>query len=127
MALSGLPDGWQVWSDEATRVVLAFRPDVFDTNAFPAPCLPTIYLSKGQRDRRPGPHDPPPDAPWYVTLFLEPDVSRDPERVDSRHDAEAHATDLAERFARGDVDVRGLYQVPREDYLAKLESLTGAD
>lgn len=127
MALSSLPDGWEIWSDETTKVVLAYRPDVFDSAAFPAPCLPTIYVTKGQRDRRPGPNDPDPDDSWYVTLYLEPDVSQGPETAETRREAEATAIELAGRFARGEVDIRGLYQVPRVDYLARLEELVGPD
>lgn len=127
MALSSLPEGWEVWSDEATKVVLAFRPDVFDTAAYPAPCLPTIYVSKGHRDRRPGPNEPDPDDPWYVTLYLEPDVSLGPETAETRGDAETVAGELAGRFARGEIDLRGLYQVPREGYLDRLADLVGQD
>lgn len=127
MALSSLPDGWEVWSDEATKIVLAYRPDVFDSAAFPAPCLPTIYVTKGQRDRRPGPTEPDPDDSWYVTLYLEPDVSEGPETAETRREAEVTATELAGRFVRGEIDLRGLYQVPREDYLARLEELVGPD
>lgn len=125
MGFDSLADGWEVWSDEATKAVLAFRPDVFDTVAFPAPCMPTIYLSKGRRGRRPGRERPPPDADWYVTLYLEPDVSLPTERAETRRAAEAVAGDLAARFAAGEVDVRERYQVPREDYLDRLEALTG--
>jgi hypothetical protein len=125
MTLADLPAGWSVWSDEADTVVLVYRPDVFDTEAFPAPCLPTLYLTKGERDRRPGPNDPDPDDPWYVTLFLEPDVSRSAETAETRVDAEDLAVDIADRFVRGAIDLRGLYQVPREDYLDRLESLVG--
>lgn len=125
MGLESLPAGWEVWSDETIRVVLAYRPDVFDTAAFPAACMPTIYLSKGKRGRRPGPHDPPADEPWYVTLYLEPEVNRDPETVPTRDDAADLAADLAERFATGDLDYRALYQVPRSDYFGKLDELTG--
>lgn len=124
---AALPAGWKVWSDEETRVVLAYRPDVFDTTAFPAPCLPTIYMSKGQRDRRPGYHDPPPDADWYVTLYLEPEVARSPTRADDRDGAEAVAVDLAIAFATGDIDFRDLYQVPREAYLERLAELVGPE
>lgn len=124
---AALPEGWEVWSDEETRVVLAFRPDVFDTAAFPAPCLPTIYLSKGQRDRRPGPHEPPPDADWYVTLYLEPEVARSPARADDRAGAESVAVDLATSFSRGELDLREMYQVPRDAYLDRLEELVGPD
>ncbi|WP_246983237.1 DUF5820 family protein [Halorientalis marina] len=125
MAFDDLPAGWQVWNSEETRSILAYRPDVFDSESFPAPCLPTIYLSKGRRGRRPGQHRPAPEDPWYVTLFLEPDVNRDPETFDSREAAVAGVRDLAARFAAGELDYRALYQVPREDYLDELDELTG--
>lgn len=127
MGFEGLPGGWEVWSDEDTRVVLAYRPDVFDTAAFPAPCLPTIYLSKGQRDRRPGRHEPPPEADWYVTLYLEPEVARPPVRADDRTGAETRAVDLATSFVAGDIDFREMYQVPRDAYLDRLDELVGPD
>jgi len=120
-----LPDGWQVWSEEPHRLVLVYRPDVFDSQAFPAPCLPTIYLTKGRRGRRPGNARPRPGDPWYVTLSLEPEVSRERERHDDREAAVDAAVDLATAFTRGRVDYRGLYQVPREDYLDRLDDLTG--
>ena len=125
MAFESLPEGWNVWSDEATRAVLAYRPDVFDGNDFPAPCMPTIYVSKGKRGRRPGEHDPPAEADWYVTLFLEPEVNLDAEVTDTRAAAESAATDLAARFANGEVDYRGLYQVTRPNYFERLDELTG--
>lgn len=127
-SFDSLPDDWVLWSDEADRSVLVFRPDVFDSQEFPAPCLPTIYLTHGRRSRRPGSErNPTPEDPWYVTLFLEPEVTRDPERFDSREEARAGALALATRFADGDIDHRGLYQLPREEYLAKLDELTGHD
>lgn len=122
----GLSTGWTVWNETTERCVLVYRPDVFDTQEFPAPCLPTMYLTHGRRSRRPGSElDPSADDPWYVTLFLEPEVERDPERFETREEAVSGALDLAERFANGDIDYRGLYQVPREDYFAKLDKLTG--
>lgn len=127
MTLDRLPEGWVVWSDEATKIVLSFRPDVFDTAAFPPPCLPTIYVTKGRRSRRPGRNDPDPDDPWYVTLYLEPEVERPAERYDSRDGATAGAAEVARRFAEGEVDYRGLYQVPRPEYLDKLDELTGRE
>jgi hypothetical protein len=125
MSLADLPDGWSVWTDEGDTVVLVYRPDVFDTAAFPAPCLPTIYLTKGKRDRRPGPNEPDPDDPWYVTLFLEPDVEKPAESAASRAAAEDVALGVAKRFVRGTIDFRGMYQVPREDYLDRLAELVG--
>jgi hypothetical protein len=122
----GLAPGWEVWSDEATKVVLAYRPDVFNTTDYPAPCMPTVYLTKGKRSRRPGRDRPAPEDAWYVTLYLEPEVSRETERFDSREAAVAGAREVAARFAAGEVDYRDLYQVPREEYFAALDELTGA-
>jgi hypothetical protein len=126
MAFEGLADGWVVWSDERERAVLAYRPDVFDSDAFPAPCMPTIYLTKGRRRRHPGDQTRP-DDPWYVTLYLEPEVDRSADEYDDRAAAEAGAVALADRFAAGRVDYRALYQVPREDYFRKLDDLTGRE
>ncbi|PSQ29474.1 hypothetical protein BRD09_06300 [Halobacteriales archaeon SW_10_68_16] len=120
-----LPEGWVVWSDEATKVVLAYRPDVFDTAEFPPACLPTIYITKGRRSRRPGRNDPDPGDPWYVTLFLEPEVERSAEEYDSRAGAVAGAVDLAEQFDSGGIHYRDLYQVPRPEYFERLDDLTG--
>ena len=120
--------GWQVWSDADDKLVVAYRPDVFDGRAFPAACMPTIYVTQGRRSRRPGvDQNPPPGTPWYVTLFLEPDVSRDAEQLDDEAAAREGARDLARRFADGDIDYRGLYQVPRETYFEKLDELTGRE
>jgi hypothetical protein len=127
--LSDLPDGWTVWSDgEDGRVVLAYRPDVFDSDAYPAPCLPTLYVTRGPRERRRPPDD---DRrlrdDWHVTLYLEPDVSAPSRAHERRDDALVEAVEWAREFARGDVDYRDLYQVPRERYLARLDELTGHD
>jgi len=123
-----LGDGWRVWNAEEARVVLAYRPDVFDGTEFPAPCLPTLYVTRGRRNRRPeGNRNLPPDAPWMVTLYLEPDVNREPDAYDALEDALAGAATLTRRFADGDVDYRALYQVPRDDYLAELDERTGRE
>jgi len=125
MDFGGLADGWEVWNVEERKAVLTYRPSVFDSDEYPAPCLPTIYVTKGKRGRRPGRDVPGPDDPWYVTLYLEPDVSHDQVQYDSREAAVDGAVDLAGRFDRGDVDYRSLYQVPRPDYFEKLDELTG--
>ncbi len=124
MELEPLPDGWEVWSGEATKAVVAFRPDIFNANDYPAPCLPTIYLTKGQRGRRPGRDTPAPDDPWYVTLFLEPEVSKPATEYESRAAAIDGVRALADRFCAGDVNYRDLYQVPRDAYLDRLDELT---
>ena len=51
---AALGDGWRVWNAETDRVILAYRPDVFDGGEFPAACMPTLYVTHGQRNRRPG-------------------------------------------------------------------------
>lgn len=125
MSYDDLPEGWQVWADEAEgRSVLAYRPDVFNTKDFPAPCLPTIYVTNGSRKRRPGASQIPTDT-WHVSLFLEPEVEGTVEQYDSRAAAVEGATDLAGRFVHGDIDYRGFYQVPREAYLDRLDDLVG--
>ena len=120
-----LGDGWRVWNAENDRVILAYRPDVFNGTEFPPACLPTVYVTRGRRTRRPeGNRNLPPDAPWMVTLFLEPDVQRPPDAHGSRSAALETAVTLTQRFAAGDVDYRALYQVPREAYFEKLDELT---
>lgn len=119
------PEGWTVWSESEERLVLAYRPDVFDGGAYPPPCLPTVYVTHGRRSRRPGRRETSPDTPWVVTLFLEPEVNREPEEYASRERAREAARELARAFAAGEVDYRALYQVPREEYFGKLDELTG--
>jgi len=124
MGFEPLPEGWEVWTESEEKAVLVFRPDIFDGDALPAPCMPTVYVTKGKRRRKPG-RDVRPGDPWYVTLFLEPEVSGDEESYDGREEAVAAARAVAERFAAGEIDYRDLYQVPRETYFDRLDELTG--
>lgn len=127
MTLSRLPEAWVVWNEEPEgRTIVTYRPDVFDSQAFPAPCLPTIYVTNGSQRRRPGAGQIATDT-WYVKLFLEPEVEVSTTTYDSREDAIEGAVDLASRFGAGDVDYRAHYQVPREAYLDRLDELTGRD
>ena len=123
MGLESLDDDWTVWNETEEKVILAYRPDVFDSHAFPAPCLPTIYLTRGKRTRRPGEGRSGTD--WFVTLYLEPEVERGADRYEDRDRAVEGAVDLANDFAAGKIDYRTLYQVPREEYLDELDELTG--
>lgn len=125
MTLDGLAEGWEVWSDERTKLVLAYRPDVFNSANVPAACLPTIYLTKGKQSRRPGRDRPSPDDAWYVTLYLEPEIDAGQESFDSEEQAHDYIAEVSEQFVAGDIDYRGLYQVPRPDYFEKLDELTG--
>lgn len=125
MPLDALGSAWVVWNEEDARIVLAYRPDVFDGEELPAPCMPTIYVTRGRRDRRPGGERV--GADWFVTLYLEPDVDTGTERYERREDAVDAAVDLAGAFAAGEVDYRSEYQVPREAYFDRLDDLTGRD
>ncbi|WP_226006265.1 DUF5820 family protein [Natrinema salinisoli] len=128
---SRLPNAWTVWSQgDQGRLVLAYRPDVFDAADFPAACLPTLYLTHGKRTRRPGvnPADTADSEDWYVTLYLEPDVSlNETLRFPTREEALERTIELAAAFDDGEIDYRELYQVPRETYFERLDELTGPD
>lgn len=122
-----LPDGWVVWADDAGgRTVFAYRPGLFDGAQFPAPCLPTIYVSDGSRRPRPGAGSRRTDE-WHAKLFLEPEVDVETRVFDDREAALDGAVDIAERFAHGQIDYRAAYQVPREEYLERLDTLVGRD
>jgi len=122
-----LPDGWRVWTDGSDgRAIVVYRPDVFDADGFPAPCLPTVYLTNGSGRRRPGSGRRETDE-WHVTLFLEPEVEAESRTFGDRAAALAGLHDVTARFAAGDVDYRGVYQVPREEYLDELDALIRGD
>ncbi|QGN08192.1 hypothetical protein Hrd1104_05425 [Halorhabdus sp. CBA1104] len=127
MPIDSVPDGWSVWSEEPTTLVLVYRPDVFDSEAFPAPCLPTLYVTRGRRQRRPGRPEPDPDDPWRVTLFLEPEIEGETREYDDRDAALDGALELARAFTAGEIDYRTLYQQPRAAYLDRLDTLTGRE
>ena len=122
-----LPDGWTVWNEEPEgRVILVYRPDVFDAGQFPPPCLPTLHLTHGPPDRRRPPGESVADDRWHATLYLEPEVAfAERPASESRTEAIEEALDLARRFAEGELDPREPYQVPREAYLDKLDELLG--
>lgn len=122
-----LPEGWTVWNDEpGGRRVLAYRPDVFDTQQFPPACLPTLFVAAGPPNRPAAETEYGPTEVWRVQFFLEPDVELLPARTyDARADALAAARELAGEFARGELNYREAYQVPREEYLDRLDELTG--
>jgi hypothetical protein len=127
MEFDDLPPSWVVWNDEpGGRAVLAYRPDVFDTRSFPATCLPTLYVTRGGRGRRP-PGERRPGSDWQVTLYLEPEVNLPARSFETRPGAVEGAVELARAFDRGELDYRGAYQLPREAYLDRLDELTGRD
>jgi hypothetical protein len=121
VAYDALPDGWQVWTDEdGGRSVLVFRPDIFDADAFPAACLPTIYVTDGPGDRRPGAHA---TGCWRAKLVLEPEITvTESAPADSKAAAASDAVTIAERFVAGAFDLEGAYYDPsdRTAYLDRL-------
>jgi hypothetical protein len=129
--LESLPEAWVIWSAEDDgRIVLAYRPDVFDGEEFPAACLPTLYLTHGKRTRRSGtnPTDRTLAADWFVTFYLEPDVSlNETNRFETRTEGLERTVELARQFDDGEIDYRALYQVPREEYFDRLDDLTGSN
>ncbi|WP_053948801.1 DUF5820 family protein [Halolamina sediminis] len=125
MGLDDLPESWTVWNEQRDgRIILAYRPDVFDAEEFPAPCLPTIYVTNGSRADRPGAGQYATEE-WHATLFAEPEIELTNETRDSRSTAVDAAVDVADRFANGEIDYRAAYQQPREAYLAELDERTG--
>ena len=125
MSFDALPAGWRVWNEEPSgRAILVYRPDVFDGDDLPAECLPTIYLTNGARNARPGSGQYATDE-WHVVLFLEPEIEAIAETYGSREAGADAAIDVAARFAAGDVDYRAAYQVPRETYFERLDDLVG--
>lgn len=125
-----LPTGWTIWHEEpARRLILAYRPDVFSGGEFPAECLPTIFISdRPHRHRRPEQRDESYSSDiWHLTFFLEPDVVLHSENHGNRDQAVDAAIRLAEQFSTGDLNYRGAYQVPREQYLDQLDQLVSRD
>jgi len=121
------PEGWEVWNaSDGGPVIYVFRPDVFDTEAYPPECLPTVRVtpgSPGRKRRRAGRGE----TGWGVALFAEPEVRirECDRRAETREAALDAAREVMAAFAAGDVDYRGAYQVPREAYLDELDALTG--
>ncbi|MCF2165232.1 hypothetical protein KVP04_06215 [Halobacterium salinarum] len=120
---------WTVWTEDATAGdVVVYRPDVFDSESYPAPCMPTLKLLQRpptQRKRRSGTDT---DG-WWVSLLLEPGVrvKHADTHAASRTAAVETVLELAAEFAAGEIDYRSAYQQPREAYLARLDELTGRD
>lgn len=99
---------------------------MFNESAFPAECMPTVFVWNGSRANRPGATQIRTKT-WHAVLYLEPEIEVVVEEFDSREAAVDGATDIAGRFADGEIDYRSAYQVPREDYFEKLDELTGRE
>lgn len=128
MTLEELPDGWSVWNREpGDRLILAFRPDVFDGSTLPPACLPTIYVREGERDlRRAGPAPATgTEGVWTVSFILEPEVIQRVGSTANYEDAELLAIEHAQAVVDGEVDFGEIYQLPHEEYIETLWSLVG--
>ncbi|MFC7201987.1 DUF5820 family protein [Haloferax namakaokahaiae] len=125
--MSELPAGWTLWNDEAGgRRILAYRPDVFNESNFPSECMPTIFVWNGSRAKRPGATQVR-TSTWHAVLYMEPEIEAEVVAFETREAAIDGAAELAQRFSDGEIDYRGLYQVPRPDYFDKLDELTGRE
>ncbi len=119
------PPGWEIWHDRPDGpLVLTYRPDVFDTQAFPAACLPTVTVkperTRGHRGR---PGDPDRADRWVAELMLEPDVQLARRHAPDRADACEAGHALAQAFVDGAFDLAAAYADPPMPYLERLESL----
>lgn len=122
-----LASGWRVWNEEEDgQLVLAFRPDVFDSSRFPPACLPTVTVARGSSPDQLPERRARSDR-WFRAFYLEPAVRvrAADETYDSRPAAVEGARAIAAAFVDGEVDCRGAYQVPREAYLDALDGLVG--
>lgn len=120
-----LPAGWTVWHESADHVVYAFRPDVFDGSEVPSPCMPTIHATRGRRDRRPG--NERVGEEWHVTLYLEPEVVLADRTAETREGAIEGAVEFAAALVERDLDPREAYQVPRPEYLDRLDAVLAGE
>ncbi len=120
-----LPSGWRIWHDRPDDIfVLTYRPDVFDSDAFPASCLPTVTVKPARARGRSGrPRDPESTGPWVAELLLEPDAPLDRRRAADRSAAIEAGLELAGAFVEGTYDLGSPYADPPSAYLERLESL----
>lgn len=132
MVSQEFPAGWTRWHDGSDgTLIVTYRPDVFDGQAFPAPCLPTVSV---KRERVQGPRGRPivrseRDTGWTVELRLEPDIVVERLTRESREAAVETAYELTRAFAKGEIPYRDAYDHPRTAYLDELDALirTGED
>jgi hypothetical protein len=117
-----LPEGWYVWSDE-DGLVACYKPDVFDADKYPRPCLPLITVTEASRGTASGRDG------WRVSLHIEADVpARGVRRTAPDYEtALDHAVAVARDFAAGEYDIAGFYAEGdvREEYVARLEDEVG--
>jgi len=110
MGFDSLGEDWVVWSDEGREGRTRLPPGRLRRRRVPR--TPVSRRSTSPAASETG--DPAvgaSGADWYVTLALEPEVTRDADAYEDREGAVAGAVALAEAFAAGEVEYRDLYQV----------------
>ena len=118
-----VPDGWDTWhTDPGGISVWVFRPDVFDGDAFPPACIPTLTI-KPARERGPRGRPGQSASEWWSELRLEPDVLLERRTAGTREQAMTLAIQRATAFTDGDIAFRTAYADPPVDYLDRLESI----
>jgi len=112
-----LPDGWVVWSEE-DGLVVCYKPEVFDANQYPRPCLPLLPVTKADTGTVGGREG------WRVLFHIEADVpGRSLEQVHIDYgEAIDYVIEVAQRFSSGEYDFGGFYAEGdvREEYVARL-------
>lgn len=118
------PTGWHLWNEESDgRVILLYRPDIFSEDQdLPPECIPTLLISNGSRANRPGASQLTTDT-WHAALTLEPDIDLRIQAFNARQRAIEGGYALAQSFHAGEFDFRDPYQVPREAYFTRLDSV----
>jgi len=117
-----LPDGWYVWSDD-DGLVACYKPDVFDADEYPRPCLPLVTVTGASRGTAGGREG------WRVSFHVEADVpARSLRRTVAGYDeALDYAIEIARDFSAGEYDIASFYAEGdvRDEYVARLEHETG--
>ena len=117
-----LPEGWYVWSED-DGLVACYKPDVFDADEFPRPCLPLITVTEADRGTVGGREG------WRVSFHVEADVpARRLRRTVAGYDAAIdYAVEVARDFSAGEYDPADFYAEGdvRDEYVARLEHEMG--
>jgi hypothetical protein len=118
-----LPDGWYVWSED-DGLVVCYKPEIFDADQYPRPCLPLVTVTEADRGTVGGRDG------WRVTFHVEADVpAYDLRKVVLGYDeAIDYVVEITRKFSRGEYDIAGFYAEgdARAEYVARLEEETGA-
>ena len=116
-----LPEGWVVWSED-DGLVVCYKPDVFNGDEYPRPCLPLITVTKADRGTVGGREG------WRVTFHIEADVpAYDLRKVVIGYDeAIDYVVEIATNFNAGEYDFAEFYAEgdARDEYVARLEEET---